>query len=148
MLVGAPFWWIAGRTFRRDRLSTTWPKTLGRVTASHLESWTQTSRDKNGFNVTHTVYSPVVRYTYVADGETREGSRVAQAVDGVAMGQAAAQRVVDAYPVGKSVMVLVDPADPAKTWLEVRRSIGAMILLGFGGLWIGIGVLLVGLSFL
>ena len=60
----------------------------------------------------------------------------------------AAQRVVDAYPVGQSVMVLVDPADPAKTWLEVRRSIGAMILLGFGGLWIGIGVMLVGLSFL
>jgi Protein of unknown function (DUF3592) len=145
VLVGLPFLEIARRAFKRDRAVTGWPRQPGVIHSAVLESWVQTSRDKNGFDIQYTVYKPVVRYRYTVDGREYESTRVAQAVDDVATGQAAAQQVIDRYAPGTQVMVLVNPGDPTASWLEVQRSVGAVILLAFGALWIAIGVLLIGL---
>lgn len=143
-LIGVPFVWIAMRVFARDNAAETWPRAPGVVTSSRLESWTQRYRE-DGHDYERTMYKPVIRYTYVVDGKTLESTRVAKSVDDVATGQDAAKHYVDAYPVDKRISVLYDPKDPTSSWLEVHRSIGAIILLAFGCLWMGIGALLLGL---
>ena len=67
---------------------------------------------------------------------------------GLADEQDGVQRYVDAYPAQKAVEVLYDPSDPAVAYLEVHRSIGAIILLAFGGLWLSLAALLVALQLL
>lgn len=148
VLVGLPFLWLARRTFARDAAAAAWPRAPGVILHARVSSSTSTVREKSGASYTRTVYTPIVQYTYVVGSETIEGTSVARSVDGVWMDQSAAQRVVDAYPPDKRVQVLYDPADPKKAHLEVNRSIGAIILLVFGGILAGIGVLLFALQLL
>ena len=146
--VGVPMVWLAQRVFDKDRAIARWPRAPGVVTTSRLKSWNQKVRDRNGLYYDQTVYAPVVGYTYTVDGQVLEGEVIARSVEGVAMGQSGAQRVIDRYPEQKQVMVLYNPIDPKNAYLEVRRSTGAVILLLFGCLWFAIGTLLVVLSFL
>jgi hypothetical protein len=147
-LVGLPFVWIARRAFARDRAEARWPRAPGLVISARLDRWTETSRDQDGYYRDYTWYKPVVRYTYTVGGQVLEGKRIARAIDDVNTDRKTAQRYVDRYPVEKPIMVLYDPGDPAKALLEVRRSIGAVILLVFGCVWIAIGALLIALSLL
>lgn len=142
IVVGLPFLLLARRTFARDAAARSWPRAPGVIRSAHVSSSTSTVRDKSGASYPRTVFTPVVRYTYTVGSATLEGSSVARSVDGVWTGQVAAQQVVDRYPVDKRVEVLYDPLDPRNAHLEVHRSIGAIILLIFGCLWAGIGLLL------
>lgn len=144
-LVGLPMVWLARRTFARDRAILGWPRARGVVSSSTLETASQNYRDEDGRTYEHTVHQPIVRYTYTVDGEVLEGDRVARVSTWT--DRAAAQACVDRYPAQKEVLVHYDPSDPGTAYLEVHRSTGGVILLLFGGLWLAIAALLLGLSF-
>jgi hypothetical protein len=142
VLVGAPFIWLALRRFRRDGVSARWPRAEGAVTAASLTSSRHRVTDqRTGLHSYQTMYTPKVRYTYRVGDEDLEGTSIALAVDDVAMSETAAKTILERYRTGTQVSVLYDPADPKTAHLEVRRSVGAIILLCFGALWIAIGSL-------
>lgn len=147
-LVSVPFLWIVWRVVARDRAIRSWPRAPGVIAASYVETSNEQHRDEDGHYRAYTTHRPHVRYTYSVGGASLEGESVAPSLDGSTVGERAAQAIIDAYPTGRDVMVLYDPSDPKKAHLEVRRSLGAMILLGFGALWLALGALFIALSVL
>ncbi len=85
-------------------------------------------------------------YSYSVDGTEYEGSAIARG-NVSSSTPSGVTACIDRYPLGKTISVLYDPKDPSTAYLEVRRSTGAVILLGLGGLLTAIGALLVGLFF-
>lgn len=146
-LVGVPMISLAMRTFALDLTIATWPRTQGVVQSSHVESWEQRYRDQDGYDQTRTAARPRVTYTYTVDGRALEGTCIHRN-DDTSIDKSAAQRDIDKYPAQRQVSVLYDPSDPRTAYLEVRRSIGGVILFAFGGLWIALGLLLTVLHFL
>jgi hypothetical protein len=146
-LVGVPMIWLALRTIARDREIAAWPRAPGVITQARLDSWMQTSKDRDGFSRSDRMFRPIVQYTYQVEGRTLDGNRIHRN-DDTATGRGAAQREIDKYPPKQEVMVLYDPKAPKTAYLETRTSIGGVILCAFGGFWIALGGLLVALSFL
>lgn len=142
--VGLPMVWLALRVFAQDRAIRGWPRAPGVITSSSVSSRTERSRDEDGQFYDRTVHEAVVRYTYTVDGVTREGTRLSR--EGSSTSQAGARRHVDAYPPRKAVEVFHDPSDPATAYLEASTSTGAIVLAAFGGLWLALAALLVGLA--
>jgi hypothetical protein len=140
-LFGLPLMGLALSTFAKDRAIARWPRSQGKILSSRIETSTSTERDDRGYNRRVTRHSPVVSYSYVVDGTEYEGNAVARSV-AMTTNRTAVQACIDRYAAGKEVMVLYDPKDPTTAYLEVRRSWGAFILLGFGGLLAAIGVVL------
>lgn len=143
---GLPLVWLSLSTFAKDRGIAKWPRAEGKILSSRITSSTSTSRDKDGYSRQYTTYTPEVAYFYSVDGTEYEGSTVAR-VDVSTSNRAAIAAWVDRYPPGQAVSVFYDPQDPTTAYLEVRRSIGAAILLGLGAVLTAIGVLLIGLFF-
>ena len=71
------------------------------------------------------MFKPLVRYRFAAPGGTFTADKLAT-TGRLYPKQAAAQKVVDRYPVGTTVMARYNPADPAEAILERE---------GFGGIW-------------
>ena len=146
--VGIPMVWIGLHFLGRDRAIARWPCAPGVMISSIIEtSRSSPSRDKQGFSYDYEVYTPVVRYTYSVAGQVLEGDRVAREVVATTS-RAPVQACVEKYSPGKEVAVLYNPSDPKTAYLETRRSLGAVIVLAFGGFWIALGVLLVALALL
>lgn len=146
-LVGVPFLWIANHVFARDRNIAGWPRAPGVVLGSCVSKSSEKYKDRDGHYRDYTACRPAVRYSYTVEGRTLEGDSIARSLDGFAMDESSARKLVDRYPANREVMVLYDASDPAKAHLEVKRSTGAVILFAFGCVWLAIGALLVGLSF-
>ena len=93
-------------TQRKVAQASTWPSTLGTVTASTVE------RRSSGDG-----YSdyPVVRYSYQVIGRSYQGNRI---MPGPEVGGSGAQKVVARYPAGAQVMVYYDPDKPSESVLE------------------------------
>jgi hypothetical protein len=143
-LFGLPLVGLALITFAKDRRIAKWPRAPGTIISSRIASSSHTSRDKDGYSRQYTSYSPEVSYSYAVGGTEYEGSAFAR-VNVSTTTRAVVAACVDRYPPGQAIRVLYDPTDPTTAYLEVRRSMGAAILLGFGGLLMAIGVLIVGL---
>jgi hypothetical protein len=144
---GLPMVWIGLHFMGRDRAIARWPCAPGVMMSSSIEMSRGQGRDKQGFSYTYESYTPVVRYTYRVAGQTLEGDRVAREVI-PNTSRAPVQACIDKYPPGKEVVVRYDPSHPKTAYLEVRRSVGAVILLAFGGFWIALGTLLLALALL
>lgn len=143
-LFGLPLVGLALSTFAKDRRIARWPTSPGKILSMRVASSTTTSRDKDGHARSYTSFRPEVTYTYSVAGIEYEGCAIARG--GVATSnRAAAAAYEERYAPGKDVDVLYDPADPTTAYLEVKLSIGAAILLGFGGLLMSIGLLIIGL---
>lgn len=132
-LVGMPMIVLALRAFGKDRTIKRWPRAPGVITGAHLESQGGTYRDSDGFDRDYTTYWPVVHYTYTVDGQELEGTRIARV--GYTAGKRKAEKHLAQYPVGREVRVYRDPTDPSTAYLEVRRSLGGVILLGLGSVF-------------
>lgn len=144
VLFGLPLVGLALSTFAKDRRIAKWPRAPGTILVTRISSSTRTSRDKDGYDRQYTSFTPEVSYSYAVEGTEYEGSVVARG--GVSTSnRAAADACIERYPSGKAIDVLYDPTDPTTAYLEVRRSIGGVILLGFGGVLMAIGVLIIGL---
>lgn len=112
----------------------TYSTTQGFVTHTDLEC---ISDDEGG-----SYYRPIIKYTYSVAGQEYKGER--RRYDEEGFGPRTAQRMVDAYPVGRPVEVHYAPYDPAEAVLHVGLEgidfFHAMFMLPFNlvmlGLWI------------
>ena len=143
--VGLPMVWIGLHFLGRDRAIARWPCATGVMISSSIDWSRGQGRDQQGFSYEYKSYTPVVRYTYAVAGHVFEGDQVAREVVSNTS-RAPIQACIDRYPPGKEVAVLYDPSDPKTAYLEVRRSMGAVILLAFGGFWMALGTLLFALA--
>jgi hypothetical protein len=139
--VGLPMVWLGLHFLGRDRAIARWPRAPGAVISSSIETSRSQGRDEQGYSYVYDSYMPVVRYTYRVAGRVLEGDQVARVVEWTTS-RAPVQACIDRYPPGKEVMVLYDPSDPKTAYLEARRSVGAVIILAFGGFWIALGTFL------
>lgn len=88
----------------------TWLSTIGTILMSSVQS----SHSGNG----HYTY-PVVVYSYIVNGQSYQSQRVRAGDQFLTVRVAGqAQATVARYPIGKSVTVYYDPADPAESALE------------------------------
>jgi hypothetical protein len=131
-------------TGAKDRRIAKWPRAPGTIISSRIASSTYTGQDRDGYSQQYTSYTPEVSYSYSVDGTEYEGSVIARANVSTST-HAVVAACIDRYSPGKTISVLYDPTDPTTAYLEGRRSIGAAILLGFGGLLMAIGVLIIAL---
>lgn len=92
---------------RRMAVVSTWPSTMGTVTASFLE---QRSDSEGG-----TTNYPVVQYSYLVAGQSYQSSKRAP---GMEVGGTGAGSVIARYPVGAQVVVFYDPQKPSDAVLE------------------------------
>jgi hypothetical protein len=150
LMIGTPFaviglvlMGIATHIYMLDGAMKSWPSTDGAVISSRLEGSINTqAKDKWGYQRPYESSVPSVRYRYVLDSKQFDGSRIVR--EPSAMSPAEAKRVIDRYPVGKTVKVYYDPKDPASSVLEFKDSIAiSVIVLGL----IGGFFLLFGLAF-
>ncbi len=139
-LFGLPMVLGALITFRKDRDIGKWPRASGRVLSSSVESSTYTAKDSQGYYQQYTSHWPELSYTYSVGGTEYEGNAVARSHEATT-NRAAVQKCVDRYAAGKEIMVMYDPDDPSTAYLEVTRSIGAVIMLAFGGMLMALGLL-------
>ncbi len=141
LLVASSLMALGVWSIRRRRASARWPRVPGRILEARVASSESRSRDDNGFDQTHTVYRPVIRYEYQVQGVAQQSEQLDPG--GVVWtGQAAAEAVVARYPAGKTVEVLQDPANPGNSFLESPAfGVGAIIIVAMGALFGVIGVL-------
>jgi hypothetical protein len=117
---------VKGRTLRRFR---SWPAATGVVTEQEVSSGTLTT--------TETVLQ-IMHYSYLVNGAKYSGKL--QIIIGKTMGEnVRKQAFLDSYPVGRSLEVHYDPADPSKSLIEAGSESGAFLTL------LGVGLAAVGL---
>jgi len=112
---------------QRHRAAAGWPQVPARIEASEVVAERRFEDDL--------MYRPVVRYRYAAPGGSFLGDKLATTTRLYAK-PAAAQNVVDRYPVGTSVMARYNPEDASEAVLE-RNGSGGPWFIVFGLLcWI------------
>ncbi len=127
--------------------SRSWPTTDGRITSSKVVS----NRPVDPASDDPTTYHAAIEYVYWVDRETHQGKRVSFNLgddpDLVVFPfgyfrRSVAERIVDRYPVGKTVNVYYNPAKPGTAVLEPGKCQDAW--KAFPGILVGI-LLTVGL---
>ena len=109
---------VALPKYLRAKNSAQWPRSAGVITSSHLVAGS--FKQMKG-------YRGVVQYRYRVGSAEYSGSRLSFGRDHLAV-RDAWQKVLDAYPVGKTVDVYYDPKDPSLAILE-PGLLGEMALL-------------------
>lgn len=140
--VGVLIWGVM--TVGNAYASESWPTTTGEIVESRVDR----RRSSGGSNrSSSTTYHAEIGYTYTVDGTTYDGDRVNFGEYG-SSNSSHARSVVRRYPVGQSVEVRYDPADPATSCLEAGMSLSTWFVPGFGALFavVGGGILLGGLK--
>ena len=130
-----------GRDRRRvGKQSGDWPVADGKIlTAVVARKWHPTA----GY-----YHVPRVHYSYAVAGKQYEGDVICPGIEQFGLGsELQAHARVDRYPVGSSVSVHYDPANPSLALLEtteiggMRNIIGGAILLVLGICIFGLGVI-------
>lgn len=102
---------------RRSRAARHWPQAAGTIVASEVAADTRHEDSP--------MYRPTIRYRYAAPGGEFTADQLS--ATGRSYGRpGAARRVVEGFPVGRTVMVRYNPVNPAEALLEPG---------GVGGLW-------------
>jgi hypothetical protein len=117
---------VKGRAKRRFE---SWPAASGVLTEQELASGTLTTTQTT---------RQIMRFTYTVKGVSYDG--MLQMIMGKTMGEnVRKQAFLDTYPVGKSLEVHYDPADPSKNQLEAGSESGSFLTL------LGVGLAVVGI---
>lgn len=137
--VGGYMLYVGLKNRRLARESALWPTTGGTVLAADISS--RTSRDRKR-GTTSVYYSPNIRYSYSVAGRHYECGvvRFGSLESG---SYKSAEEVVGRYPVGATVVVRYDPADPSCATLEPHSAAGQQIFMGI--LFIAIPALILGI---
>jgi hypothetical protein len=100
-----------------------WEQMPGTVVSSEVEDAWDTTGER---------YAGRVVYTYEVDGVTYEGNQLDLRGSAYVGNREDAERLLLPYPVGASVMLYVNPADPARSVLDrsVPSAIWAFVGLG------------------
>jgi hypothetical protein len=126
---------IARVAFKKDRAIASWPRAPGTITSSRIETRKGKVRDQQGYWRDHTVFKPIVEFTYTVDGFKHRGDQIARVV------YAGTKKPdLGKYAPGTEVMVYYDPKDPKTAYLELGRSGAAVVLTVMGGVFVAIGV--------
>jgi len=106
--------------------SQSWPSAPGRIAESYVRR--EDSTDSDGYPTTS--YYPEVRYEYDLLGAQYSGDKIAFGAKTGNSNQKKTQEALVQYPVGKSVIVYYDPANPEDAVLE--RRVGGKVFLIVG----------------
>jgi hypothetical protein len=103
-----------------------WPTVTGKITASGVHE--RVSRDKEGDP--YTEYTPYVRYSFSVNDRPFEGDRIAVGYNEEGS-HSQARFAVARYPVGATVKVYYDPANPRSAVLQLgTRNMSTPIFIG------------------
>lgn len=128
---GLGYW---GWTILQDaRASATWPNTPGQVVSSDVRH----STDSEGGDS----YSPEVTYQYSVNDQSYQADRIKFGENSYNSNRRA-QEEVDRYPVGRTVDVYYDPAEPEKAVLEPGVSGGSYIVISIGAVFMLISLIM------
>jgi len=140
--IGVLIWGVM--TVKNAYASSSWPTTTGKIVESRVDHRRSSSGSRSSSSTT---YHAEIGYTYTVDGNTYDGDRVSFGEYG-SSNSSHARSVVRRYPVGQSVEVCYDPADPTSACLEAGVSWSTWFLPGFGAAFgvVGGGLLVGGLK--
>ena len=128
-----------GYEIKGSRESGSWPSVQGTISSSSVSKRTSRGSDHR----TRTTYYPKVGFQYQVDGRRYTSSRIAFGT-GESGGSAKwARKVVNTYPVGKTVAVYYNPQDPQYGVLESGFTWRSLIVLLAGIAFFAAGVLCV-----
>ena len=113
-----------------------WPETPGSITSSHVSK--ETSRDSE--QRLRTTYYPNVAYQYQIAGRGYTGTRINFGGRTGGM-EWVAQRTVDRYPTGKTIIVHYNPQEPTYAVLEAGIAWSSIFLFLMGIVFFVAGVL-------
>ncbi|WP_162459021.1 DUF3592 domain-containing protein [Desulfosarcina ovata] len=128
-----------GFEIKGSRESGSWPTAQGTISASSVGK--RTTRDSN--HRTKTTYYPKVGYHYQVEGRKYSSTRIAFGVGESGGSMKWAQKIVNKYPVGKTVTVYYNPQDPPYGVLESGTTWRSIVLLLAGAVFFIVGVLCV-----
>lgn len=115
------------KNVRKARVAQNWPSAIGQVAGVDVRE--SQSTDSDGDRRTN--YYPIVRYTYVVNGQSFAGDRLAFGPRTGSGRYAKAQAMANRYVVGAPVTVYYNPENPEEAVLE-KRAAGTMTTLIIG----------------
>ena len=118
--VGSGLAWYVWRQWSAARASRAWPTVAGTVVETELTRRTETYREQDRI-VTREVYAPRVRYADEVEGRRYESERIRFGT--FRESEKGARAILDRYPVGASVQVRYDPANPSAATPETRATL-------------------------
>lgn len=127
---------LGGIAVFKDGLSLRWPTVRGTVIASSVAE----SAATGARGAPRRGYRPSVRYSYEVNGGRYESAQMARYFARTYGSAAAAQEVVDRYPVGSSVTVYHEPGNPTEAALQPGFSGKPMIYFGVAALLLLVAV--------
>ena len=126
---------------QKAKAAMAWPKTTGVVTMSQVNEQRslRTAGESVGDNIS---YSPVVHYDYEVAGTKYSGAHIGFGSASFRT-RGGAQKALAAYPLGATIQVLVDPADPKNAVLTPKVAINMFLPIIF----VAVGVVLLFINF-
>jgi Protein of unknown function (DUF3592) len=127
---------FGGYEIKGSRESGNWPSAQGTISSSSVSK--RTTRDSN--NRTKKTYYPKVGYHYQVDGRKYISHRIAFGTGETGGSEKWARKIVNKYPVGKTVTVYYNPQDPNYGVLESGFTWRSVIIFLSGILFFVVGV--------
>ena len=124
--------------YQTAKKSMKWPRVTGTVLSSKITKRWSSRSGKHGIV---TIYTPEISYSYVANGKQFQSSQIHVGGKWGISSSRYAHQYVDKYPVGKGIIVRHSPKDESNAVLEPGVHGLHYIFLGFGTLFVIIGVL-------
>ena len=140
LIIAGGLGFMAYRGAQAAKAAMTWPKVPGVVVESRIGEQRDTKPNETGQYEMN--YMPVVRYDYEVSGVKHTGDHIGVGwVRKEYSSPAAAGRVLADYPLGKTIDVLVDPADAANAVLTPKATINMVLPIALAA--VGIVVLFI-----
>lgn len=112
--IGAFLLYRAYKTRQQADASQGWPSVQGQVVDTHVDHSARSDADGDMVDS----YNPMVNFTYQVGGNTYHGDKVSYSPQRSFDSEAKAQAALQRYPVGGSVTVYYNPANPSESVLE------------------------------
>jgi hypothetical protein len=109
------------------RASASWPSAQGQIVNSYVSH----STDSEGGDS----YSPEVTFEYTVNDQRYQDTRIKFGENSYSSNNRA-QEVVNRYPIGQTVAVYYDPAEPETAVLEPGVTSGSYIVIGIGAIFV------------
>jgi hypothetical protein len=126
IILGIVFIVLGARGRRLAQSAAAWPTVAGVVTAAGLKKRVSVGTGPDYDH--HDSFEPVVEYSYQVNERPYAGKRMSTG-GAASYDRRRAQEILDRFPVGSSVNVFYDPADPAQSALEIKAGSGTALLV-------------------
>jgi hypothetical protein len=127
-----------------SRESRTWPTASGRIVRSEMVQGQRRSTRRDGNNrsltETSTTFEAAIEYEFEVNGVKRRGTRVTIAES--ITNRSIAQKLLDKYPLDRTVTVTYKPDDPSVCVLEPGSWGGVVVYFALGTVFLSIPVVL------